>query len=414
MDRQIPTNTRRRRAFLRGVYIVLIAAGVLAALVWLMGLLEPTLTRARMRTATVDRGPVEAVITASGTVEPATEQVVSSPIDARVLRVLHRPGAVLEVGDTILELDTSQVRLDLAGLKEEIEQTTNRRHELNLDLSRSLIEFETRGEIAGLDVEQFTYQLEQSRELFAQGLISEAALRRAETAVRKARLEKTSVERSIENARETARSQLARLDSELRTLKRRREETLRRLELATTRAESAGVLTWVVDEEGATVGAGDTVARIADLGSFRVEATVSDIHAARLAEGLTVRLPLAEETLEGRVERVYPAVESGTARFWVSLAEPSHQRLRANLRVDVHVVTEAKRDVLRLRKGPFADGSGPREVFVVRGDVAERRTAVLGLSGYELYEVTDGLEEGELVVISATEDILHREEIEIR
>jgi len=414
MDREIEPQVRRRRLLLGVVRAVAIAAVAVVALVYLTGMLKPTLKRARMRTAKVERGPVEAVITASGTVQPATEQVVSSPIEARVLRVLHQPGALLKPGEAILELDTSEAKLDLAGLSEEIEQTSNRRRELELDLEESLIDLNTRRELKTLDVEQLDYQRQQNQGLFAEGLVSEAALRQTETLLEKARLERASAERSIENARKKATSQLGRLDSELRTLERRRDEARRRLEVATPRTEQGGVLTWVVDEEGSTVRAGDAVARVADLGSFRVEATVSDIHAARLRPGLSVRVPIGGTVLGATLERVYPAVESGTARFWVALDEPSHELLRSNLRVDVLVVTERKDDALWIKKGPFANGSGRQDVFVVEGDVAYRREVELGLSGFDRYEVVFGLEEGEEVVLSETEDIVHLEQIEIR
>ena len=64
----------------------------------------------------------------------------------------------------------------------------------------------------------------------------------------------------------------------------------RRLELATTRAPISGVLTWVHQEAGATVGVGEVLARIADLDSFRVEASVADAYAARVEAGQPVRV----------------------------------------------------------------------------------------------------------------------------
>jgi HlyD family secretion protein len=413
MDREIEVNVRHRRLFLSGLRVAAILAAAALALVYLTGMLKPTLKRDRIRTARVERGTVEAVITAAGIVQPATEQVVSSPIEARVVRVLHQPGAFLEAGEAILELDTSQAKLDLAGFGEDIEQTKGRRRELELQLEETLIDLKTRQEIQALDVEQLDYQVQQNEQLSKEGLLSEAALRQSETQLKKARALHGSVERSINNARARVRSQLGSLDSELRTLERRQGEARRRLELATTRTERAGVLTWVVEEEGATVRAGDAVARIADLGSFRVEATVSDIHAARLHPGLSVRVPVGEELLAGVLDRVHPAVEAGTSRFWVELDEPSHKLLRANLRVDALVVTDKKEDVLLLRKGPFANGSGRQEVFVVDGDRAHRREVRLGLSGFEHYEVVEGLASGEEVVLTKTDDVIHLLEIEI-
>ena len=96
MDRELPANVRRRDR-LRRVLQILIPILVLAFLVvWFPGWIRPSVSRARIRTARVTTGPVDAVIMASGTVTPEVERVLSSPLDARVLRLLQRPGTHLE------------------------------------------------------------------------------------------------------------------------------------------------------------------------------------------------------------------------------------------------------------------------------------------------------------------------------
>src|SRR5262249_26482154 len=132
----------------------------------------------------------------------------------------------------------------------------------------------------------------------------------------------------------TTAAQLAGLALERQTLGKERDEARHQLDLATTRSDQSGVLTWVVPEEGATVRRGDVLARIADLGSFRVEATVSDLHAGELAAGLPVRVKVDGGDLPGRVAAVQPAIENGTVRFTVDLADPGDDRLRDRLRAD--------------------------------------------------------------------------------
>ncbi len=412
MDRELPVTVRRRHRLKQLLRVVVGAAAALGLLVWLTGMLKPTLKRARIRTATVERGPLEAVITAAGTVQPANEQAISSPIDARILRVLDQPGAVLEAGEPILELDTTQPALDLKRLEEKIRQTEQRRRELELDTT--LNDLRSRREIQQLDVEQLDYQLQQTRQLFEQGLAAELALRQIETGVKKARIEARNLEESLRGAAEAQQAQLEGIASELRTLERDRRDAERRLDRASPSAERAGVLTWVADEEGATVRAGEVIARLAELDRFRVEASVSDVHANRLAPGQPVRIPLDGVELGGSIARILPAIDQGVVRFWVALEEPGHELLHANLRVDVLVVTERRDEVLKIRKGPFVDGPGPQEVFVVRGEVARRRSVRLGLSGYDHYEILDGLALDEEVVISEVEKYLHLEETDIR
>ena len=74
---------------------------------------------------------------------------------------------------------------------------------------------------------------------------------------------------------------------------------------------------------------GDVIARIADLRTFRVDATVSDVHAKNLATGMPVMLRVNEEdTLEGAVSTILPKIENGIMTFRVTLADKSHKLLR--------------------------------------------------------------------------------------
>ena len=70
MDREISRSERRARTFRRlAVAAPLLGVGG-ALLFWAPALVSPTLSRTRVRTAKVDRGRVEAVVEASGTVVP--------------------------------------------------------------------------------------------------------------------------------------------------------------------------------------------------------------------------------------------------------------------------------------------------------------------------------------------------------
>ena len=91
-----------------------------SALVWGADLLRPSVRRDRIRTARVEAGPLDASLTASGTVMPAIEHVISSPIDARVLAVLRQVGDQLKAGDPIVRLDTSDSELEAEKLRQNI------------------------------------------------------------------------------------------------------------------------------------------------------------------------------------------------------------------------------------------------------------------------------------------------------
>ena len=159
---------------------------------------------------------------------------------------------------------------------------------------------------------------------------------------------------------------------------------------------------------------GDELARIADLSAFRVEASVSDVHASKLAVGQAVIVRSGDHRLDGRVANVLPMVENGIVTLEVDLDDPSDSVLRQNLRVDVHVVTDRRKRTLRVKRGSFLTSEGSHAAFVIRGDKAVRTPVRFGLRNIDWYEILEGLEEGEEVIISDMNDRMHVEEVQVR
>ncbi|HEV8241677.1 MAG TPA: HlyD family efflux transporter periplasmic adaptor subunit [Thermoanaerobaculia bacterium] len=413
MDRELSPEeirkSRLRRAAQVGVPLLLVAV----VLTFLPGWLRPSISRARIRTARVERGTVEGSFTAAGLVVPAFEKVLSSPVEARVLRLLKRPGDRVRAGEPLVELDLGALHLDAERQDEQLAQKRNAAERERLRLAGELGGLADQREGARLDHELASFHLEQTKRLRKEGLAAEDALRQAEVAETKARLEEARLGREIDTARRQGAAQLRALELEAQVLAQERAATGHQLELGTTRADRDGVVTWVVPQEGATIPRGAPVARVADLSAFGVEGTVSDVHAAALRPGLPVRITAGDASLDGAVETVFPTIEEGTVRFRVALAEPSHRALRNNLRVDVEVVTERLPAVLRLPRGAALQG-GRQQVFVVDTDRARRRAIELGASGPQGWEVRSGLAEGDEVILSDMTDFLHAEEIRIR
>lgn len=414
MDREIDVSFRRKQ-LLRRVLMSLVVVGVIVLVFFYAPrLLKTSIARTQIRTARVDMGPLEAQITASGVVVPEFEQVLSSPVNARVLKILKRPGAILAKGEPIIELDLNESRLAIERLNQQIELKQNQQSKARLDLESTLINLQSQIQIKGLELKSAQASTARNRELFKQGLLSEERLLEVEFAEEKTRTELKQLQDSKNNAQASTKTQLEGLALEMKTLEQERTEARRQLELATTKSDRNGVLTWVINEEGATVQKGAVLARIADLNSFRVEATVSDVHANRLGAGLPVKVKINDDLLAGTVTSINPTVTNGVITLIVGLEDKSNQLLKSNLRVDVLISTDRKEQALRIRKGPFASGEGSRDVFVIRGDVAIKTPVRFGISSFDHYEVLQGLIEGDEVIISDMKDYLHLKEVKLK
>jgi HlyD family secretion protein len=413
MDVAITPEVRRRR-LARRIAAALVA---LAALVFFFSAtvqwLRPSIDRRDVRIARVGRGAVEATLQANGTVIPLVEQVVSSPVEARVLRVGRRAGDRVKAGDELIALDTAASRLDAERLFERVAQKESEAAQLRLSLEESIATLRAQIEQRKLDSEILHYTADQKAKLLAAGLVAEQDARAAATAAKKSDIELRQTQEALVRAQRANAAQLAAAERDLAIARREQQESQRQLALAMMRADREGVLTFMISEAGATVRRGDVLARIADLSAYRVVATISDIHAARLAPGMRARVKLDDAMIGGRIESVDPRIENGVVRFYVTLDQPAHPRLRNNLRADVYVISERKPDALVVRRGTLGRVD-PNHAFIVRGEMVVRTPVRFGLGGDETIEILDGAKEGDEIVISDMDEYRYLKELRLK
>jgi HlyD family secretion protein len=414
VDRPIEDNVRRRAQLRRWLPVTAVLVVLATGLVWGADLLRPSVSRDRVRLTRVEVGPLEATLTASGTVLPAIEHVISSPIDARVLQRLRRVGDTLEPGDVIVNLDASDSELTAEKLRQTIALKANEQARTQLELQALLIDLDSQIRSKDLELQALKAAQASNRQLFSEGLVSEEARREAELNVAQAEVELARLRQSRVNAESTNKARVEGLHLEMTSLRAEDQQQRRLLELATAKSDRRGVLTFVVDDEGVLLRRGDVVARVADLSAFRVEATTSDVNAARVQVGQPVTVRIDDKSVAGRVSNVDPQMREGTLRFEVALDEPSASWLRSNLRVDVLVLTDHKPRVLRIARGPFAQGGGAQYAFVVRNGRAYRTPMRLGVSNFDYFEVVEGLNDGDEVIASDMRDYEYAPELRVR
>ena len=406
MDSPIPAHTltkRRRRRWLLGATLAL----ALGAGVWgFRAVLQPHIERDTLLLAAVETGDVEASLAAAGTVVPGREAVLTSPIQSTIRRVALAVGARVQPGQTIVELDKELARSALARLDDEQLRNQNKHSQLQLTLERSLTDLRSQAQVQVLKVSSLQSALRDEQHLLKIGGGTAESVRQAELSLRVAQLEAQRLARQMHTQQSANAADVRELGFTVSMQRRSIAELAGKLRSADISSPQPGVLTWVNENLGATVQAGDPLARVADLSSYRVRATISDTYAGQLHPGTAVVVRANGTDLRGRISSISPAVEKGVVTFWVQLDADHHATLRANLRADVFVVTSARHGVLRVRNGPFYQGGREQPVFVVAQGRAVRRTVRFGASNFDFVEVLNGLQAGDEVVVSDMKDHL--------
>lgn len=401
MDRELApeqlAQTHRKR-WLIGLALL---AGLVAALAGLRTLLKTSVEAAKIRTAVVEVGPVENTISATGEIIPAYEQIITSPIRASIKRVLLTPGTRVRIGQAIVELDKSLTQIDYEKIKDQLALRQNGIEQLRLKLNKDLYDADLNDQIKSLQINKLSAELDNARRLLKVGGQTPEDVTRAENALRIARLEKKQLENGLAYNRQSMNASLRESQLQARIEATNLSVMAHKLRQADILTDRAGVLTWVNEHIGLAVGEGEMLAKLADLGSFRVEGSCSDVYADQLKTGLPVIVKLNEAALRGQITQIKPVVLNGVVQFTVQLADNRNPSLRPSQKVEVFIVTNRSGQAVRVANGPAFKGKRQQYVYVMQaGNVAVRRTVAVGLSNFDWVEIKSGLKPGDRVILT--------------
>jgi len=411
MDREIPKSQVNRQK-LGQIFRWLIAITILiGAFLLVRKLFTTKIEKGEFRLATVENGAVSNTISATGLVLPSFEQQINSPINTEIKKVHLTNGATIDEGDLILDLDQSSIRLSYDQLKDELEVRKNNVTRLKLEYDKNVRDLELDDQILALRLSSLEAQLADMKRLKEVGGATDEEVEKAELDLQISQLEKRKLENDLSFRKESLTSEKRNLELEVEIQEKRLKEIGSRLNKTSVRSPGYGVITWVNEDLGIQVNEGDPLVRIADLSSFKVEATVSDRYLQRLKEGSLVELRINRDKLMGVIYAILPAVENNSVKFQIQLDDPKHESLRPNMRVEVFVLTDQKAETIRVLNGPVFSGAKVEDVFVVQGDKAVKRKVTIGIRSNDYTEILSGLSPGDEIIVSDMTEYEHLDEV---
>lgn len=122
------------------------------------------------------------------------------------------------------------------------------------------------------------------------------------------------------------------------------------------------------------------------------------------------------ETFKGKVVRLYPVMNSGSHTFNVEVnVTNANHRLRPGMYANVKINLGANNSIVISDKAVIKQqGSGVRTVFVLgEGNIAKSRVVTLGRHIGDKYEILEGLQEGEKVIVKGARSLKNNQKVEV-
>jgi len=400
MDIPRQKRPKRRRYIFVGAGIAAIALITLA-----LSRLEPAaprVDRALIFTDTVRRGPMVRQVRGHGNLVPENVRWISALTPGRVERIHVRPGVEVDESTVILELSNPDVNIQVLQAEQSLTAAEAQLVSLRTNLETQRLTQEAAVATVEREYQEALRQVRTHEELAKEGLVSEIDLQNARD--RAAELEvRLEVERkrldllanSIEDQLAVQREQVERLRA-IAEFQRRQVESMK------IRAGTAGVLQEMDLEVGQWVMSGTTIARVAEPGRLKAILRIPETLVRDVAVGQPALIDTRNGVIEGRVMRIDPAVQSGSVAVEVALEGELPRGARTDLSVDGTIEVERLDDVLYVGRPAYGQAESTVGLFRLTDDRthAVRVPVRLGRASVNTIEVRDGLQEGDIVILS--------------
>ena len=391
------------------------AFGALAIFVATLEPASPSVERAALYIDTVERGEMLLQVRGPGVLVPREIRWVAAASEARVDRVLVKPGAVVEPDTVLVEMSNPELEQQVAEARAAVSAAEADYAALQVRLQSEVLD--QRAVLASVNAEYEGARLESEGQahLAKQGIIPAIDHRRAELAAEqlKVRLE---VERErVEIMQDSVDAQLR--AAQVRLEQQRQALALREEQFANLHVPAgiSGVLQTLEVEAGQRVTPGTNIARVARPDELMAELRIAETQAKDIRVGQSVAIDTRNGVVEGQVSRIDPAVQNGTVQVDVEILGELPPGARPDLSVDGTILIERLADVLHVGRPAYGQPGSTLRLFRLQpeSNMAVRVPVTLGKVSVNRVQILDGLQAGDRVVLSDTSQWDDHDRIEL-
>ena len=196
-------------------------------------------------------------------------------------------------------------------------------------------------------------------------------------------------------------SQLQSLDENIRNMKKSLALVRGRLENLKVKAPVDGQLGNLEAQIGQSIAQGERIGQVITP-ELKVEAKIAEHYVERVMPGLPASFEREGKKYDMEVTKVYPEVREGQFRTDLHFVSGRPENIRAGQTYHLNLQLGDPVQAVIVPRGSFYQARGGEYMYVVDEEekTARRRPVRIGRQNPQYYEVVEGLQPGEKVIIS--------------
>ena len=403
--------------YIRYRYYLIAAGAFIIFLIYVISLsLGPRKLRVEsdnIQIVEVRNGKFLEYVDVEGLVQPILTIKVNTREAGSVERIVTEEGSMMKKGDTILVLTNPDLLREIEDQRDEWENQRYSYKEREIEMEQKSLTLKQQALQTQYEMSRLQKSFGLEKEEYKMGIKSKAQLEVSE-AEYNYNLKKTALQ--MESLRQDSAMTIIRKDLLRNERERGQKKFLRsldRLEGLVVRAPIDGQLSYVNATPGQQVSSNSNIAEIKVLDQYKIHTQLSEYYIDRITTGLPATVNYQGKKYPLKITKVVPEVKD--RMFDVDLvftAEmPENVRVGKSFRVQIEL--GQPEDALVMPRGNFYQATGGQWIYKVNAskDKAVRIPLTIGRQNPLQYEITEGLQPGDLVIVTGYDTFGEAEEL---
>ena len=348
-----------------------------------------------------------------GLVQPILTIKINTREAGSVERIIGEEGTMMEKGDSILVLSNPDLLRSIEDQRDEWEKQRITYKEKEIEMEQKILTLKQQTLQTQYEMNRLTKSFALDKEEYKMGIKSKAQLEVSEDEYNY-KLQNSALQ--MESLRHDSAVTLIRKDLLKNDLEREQKKFTRSLErmnnLVVT-APIAGQLSFVKVTPGQQVASGESIAEIKVLDQYKIHTSLSEYYIDRITTGLPATINYQGKRYPLKITKVVPEVKD--RMFDVDLIftgeMPDNVRVGKSFRVQIELGQPEQAIVIP--RGNFYQVTGGQWVYKVNASKTKaiKVPLTIGRQNPQQYEITEGLQPGELVVVTGYDTFGDAEEL---
>ncbi|MBD5281060.1 MAG: HlyD family efflux transporter periplasmic adaptor subunit [Bacteroides sp.] len=340
-----------------------------------------------------------------GRVEPISTVQISPEEGGIVMEKVVEEGAQVRKGDVIVRLSNSNLDLQILNAEAELAEKQNILRNTRISMEQDRLNNKTEQAQLELEVQRKRRAYEQQKRLFNDNLIAKEEYLQAKEDYDLAMRRQTLINQRLNQDSIYRLSQVDQMEDNLANMQQNILLIRRRKEHLNVVSPIDGELGLLDVELGQNINAGEKIGQINDLTNYKVTGQIDEHYIDRVHKDLLATSARNDRNMNMRLRKVYPEVREGKFKVEFVFTDKCPDNIRSGQTCYLSLQLGQPVDAVVIPRGSFYSVTGGKWVFVLdqNGKKAYRRNIRLGRQNPDYYEVLEGLEPGEKVIVNGYE-----------